>query len=97
MARSFLTVLRASFLRKIFPINKQLDMHKELGYHLLFWSTVHTVAHLVNAARFSNPVRHDGTTEPVKSQAEIYCEEVSVSFTNDYKKLTVSAVCQCTL
>ena len=79
MARSFLTFLRASRLSMILPINKQLDVHKELGYHLLLWSTIHTGAHLFNAARFSNPDRHIDSELPVKAQKEIYCEEVQVT------------------
>lgn len=78
MARSFLTVLRSSKLGKVLPMNKNVDLHKELGYHFLFWSIIHTACHFINIARFAEPSRHRGLSVPVKSQREMYKEEVQV-------------------
>ena len=78
MARSLQTFLRSSRLSRLLPMNKSLDVHKELGYHFLLWSLVHTLCHFVNIARFSDPSRHHDPAVPVKTQRQMYGEEVQV-------------------
>lgn len=79
MARSFLTFLRILPLAKLVPVNKQLNVHKELGYHLLLWSTVHTVCHLINNVRTADPSRHHNALPLVRSQADIYSDQVQIT------------------
>ena len=82
VARTLLTLLRTTPLAVILPLDQNMRMHKLLGYHFFLWSSLHTVCHLVNAARISDPSRyHTPPAAPIPTQAEYYAEETQVQIT----------------
>ena len=82
VARTLLTLLRTTPLAVVLPLDQNMRMHKLLGYHFFLWSCLHTVCHLVNAARISDPSRyHTPPAAPIPTEAEYYAQETQVHTT----------------
>jgi hypothetical protein len=50
VSRAFLTALRSTVLRHVIPFDSNIDFHYFIAYSIVFWSIVHTCAHLSNYA-----------------------------------------------
>lgn len=55
VSRNLLTYLRTTPLQYVIPFDEALKMHRHLAYHFFFWAWLHTIAHLVNASRATDP------------------------------------------
>ncbi|KPV76951.1 uncharacterized protein RHOBADRAFT_42164 [Rhodotorula graminis WP1] len=49
VCRSFVSLLRRSPMNRAIPFNKSVAFHEIVAWSIVFWSVVHTVAHLVNS------------------------------------------------
>ena len=78
VARGFLTFLRTTPLAAILPLDEHLDFHCYLAYQFGFWSVLHTICHIINAARQADPSRWATVPGGFKgvSQADYYSYEV---------------------
>ncbi|GFZ49171.1 hypothetical protein JCM24511_06921 [Saitozyma sp. JCM 24511] len=50
VCRNFISLLRRTPLNDIVPFDKNITFHKQVAWAIVFWSTVHTVAHMRNFA-----------------------------------------------
>lgn len=57
ISHSLLALLRQTPLRYIVPFDDALKFHRHLAYHFFLWSWMHSLSHLCNAARATDP-RH---------------------------------------
>lgn len=55
VSRGLLTFLRDTWLRYIIPFDSYIRMHRHLAYHFFFWSWLHTIAHIINGIRATDP------------------------------------------
>lgn len=46
--RNFLSFLRGTWVNNYLPIDKNIVFHKYIGWTIMFWSLVHTLAHYTN-------------------------------------------------
>uniref|UniRef100_A0A3B3V2I7 NADPH oxidase 5 n=1 Tax=Poecilia latipinna TaxID=48699 RepID=A0A3B3V2I7_9TELE len=53
MLRRCLTWLRATWVVRILPLDQNILLHQIVGYAILFFTLVHTAAHIINFARKS--------------------------------------------
>lgn len=53
VCRNFITVIRRSHLNSIIPFDANITFHKAVGWSIVFFSTLHTAAHMNNFARFA--------------------------------------------
>lgn len=53
VCRNLISIIRATPLNSIIPFDENIEFHKAIGWSLLFFSVVHTVAHWVNFAKLA--------------------------------------------
>ncbi|XP_013878453.1 NADPH oxidase 5 isoform X2 [Austrofundulus limnaeus] len=53
MLRRCLTWIRATWVVRVLPLDQNILLHQIVGYAILFFTVVHTAAHVVNFARMS--------------------------------------------
>jgi len=58
VCRNLLTLLRATPLQQLLPLDEHLKTHAWLAAQLLFWSILHGTAHIIRNQR--NPVTRQG-------------------------------------
>lgn len=54
ICRNFISVLRRTPLNSFIPFDKNITFHKATAWSMVFWTTVHILAHMVNFARLAN-------------------------------------------
>lgn len=58
MLRRCLTWLRATWLVRVLPLDQNILLHQIVGYAILFYTLLHTSAHIFNFG--TEPPRGDG-------------------------------------
>ncbi|XP_040017996.1 NADPH oxidase 5 isoform X2 [Gasterosteus aculeatus] len=58
MLRRFLTWLRATWVVKVLPLDQNILLHQIVGYAILCFTLVHTIAHIFNFARLTRAGRY---------------------------------------
>ncbi|GAA5845561.1 hypothetical protein JCM5353_006754 [Sporobolomyces roseus] len=53
ICRGFVSRLRRSTLNELVPFEKNMEFHKLVAWSIVFWTLVHTIAHLVNFWRLA--------------------------------------------
>ncbi|RGB38977.1 ferric reductase NAD binding domain-containing protein [Rhizophagus diaphanus] len=53
VCRNLISIIRATPLNNIVPFDENIEFHKAIGWSLLFFSVLHTVAHWVNFAKLA--------------------------------------------
>ncbi|KAL7414878.1 NADPH oxidase B [Mrakia frigida] len=53
VCRNFISMLRRTPLNDVIPFDKNITFHKQVAWSIVLWSTVHTVAHMVNFAKLA--------------------------------------------
>jgi NADPH oxidase len=53
VCRNFISALRLTPLNDIIPFDKNITFHKATAWSIVFWSVVHTLAHVVNLVRLT--------------------------------------------
>ncbi len=48
MMRKAITWLRSTRISFIFPLDQHIELHKICGWTIMMFSSIHTIAHLVN-------------------------------------------------
>ncbi|KAH8080174.1 NADPH oxidase isoform 2 [Filobasidium floriforme] len=48
ICRNFISLLRRTPLGEVIPFDKNISFHKQIGYSIWAWSTVHTISHQAN-------------------------------------------------
>ncbi|KAL3884555.1 hypothetical protein ACJMK2_024688 [Sinanodonta woodiana] len=62
MLRKYLTYLRLTIIANFLPLDQNILFHKMCGFFIVFWTVIHTVFHIGNAALVSED-EHIGMTE----------------------------------
>lgn len=75
MLRRCLTWLRATWVVRVLPLDQNILLHQIVGYAILFYTLLHTSAHIFNFG--TNPLRGDRCGS-VLEDAEEMCACVSV-------------------
>ena len=53
MYRQIITFLRSTRFSFLFPLDEYIKLHKIVGYTIVFFSIIHTLAHLANFSKLS--------------------------------------------
>jgi NADPH oxidase len=61
MCRNVVSMLRSTFLGRYIPFDRNIDFHKMIGWTIVWWSAVHTLAHYVNYMRLEMSRPEAGT------------------------------------
>ncbi|KAM9070854.1 NADPH oxidase 5-like [Sarcophilus harrisii] len=56
MLRRCLTWLRATWLARVFPLDQNVEFHQLIGYVVVAFTLIHTIAHVVNFVRLAQLV-----------------------------------------
>ncbi|THU81158.1 NADPH oxidase [Dendrothele bispora CBS 962.96] len=66
VCRNFISLMRRSPVGTVIPFDKNITFHKSVGWSMLIWSLVHTLAHIVNVINLAIDSA-DTTGERVKN------------------------------
>ncbi|KAK7443994.1 hypothetical protein VKT23_015391 [Stygiomarasmius scandens] len=66
ICRNFISLMRRSPVGTIIPFDKNITFHKAVGWSIVIWSVVHTLAHVVNVINLAID-SSDNTGERVKN------------------------------
>ncbi|CAJ0907827.1 16522_t:CDS:2 [Entrophospora sp. SA101] len=63
VCRNLISLVRATPLNNVIPFDKNIQFHKLIGYSIVFFTIVHTVAHWVNFYRLAIVVSQGGVVD----------------------------------
>lgn len=69
VCRNLISILRASFLNKIVPFDKNITFHINIAWMIVFWTYVHVVAHYVNYLNVQKAFGSDIDTGKLRASA----------------------------